>query len=70
MDTFQALNKLPGSGEFTPTGQLPYSWRKEKTIESSFADVKELHGLRTARITGPPGMRKQSFLSAAVQNIE
>ena len=53
----------------TPTGKLLYSWRKE-TIERSFADAKELHGMRTARFLGIAGMREQSFLTAAVQNMK
>lgn len=53
----------------SPTGKLLYSWRKE-TIERSFADAKELHGLRTARMLGLANMREQSFLTAAVQNMK
>ncbi len=53
----------------TPTGKLLYAWRKE-TVERSFADSKELHGLRTARFIGLAGMREQSFLSAAAQNMK
>lgn len=53
----------------TPTGKLLYSWRKE-TIERSFADAKELHGMRTARMRGLANMREQSFLTAAVQNMK
>ena len=52
----------------TPAGKLLYSWRKE-TIERSFADAKELHGMRTARMRGLANMREQAFLTAAVQNI-
>jgi len=53
----------------SPTGQLLYSWRKE-TIERSFADAKELHGLRYARRLGIANMYEQSFLTAAVQNMK
>lgn len=53
----------------TSAGQLLYRWRKE-TIERSFADAKQLHGLRTARGTGLASMREQSFLTAAAQNIK
>ena len=53
----------------TPAGKALYRWRKE-TIERSFADAKELHGLRTARMRGLSNMREQSFLTAAAQNIK
>jgi transposase len=53
----------------TPAGRLLYSWRKQ-TIERSFADAKQLHGLRTARGRGLASMREQSFLTAAAQNIK
>ncbi len=53
----------------TPTGRLLYAWRKE-TIERSFADAKELHGMRTAKRLGLQNMREQSFLTAAVQNMK
>ncbi|HWR22329.1 MAG TPA: transposase, partial [Feifaniaceae bacterium] len=41
-----------------------------ETIERSFADAKELHGLRYARMRGIRNMREQSFLTAAVQNMK
>ena len=44
-------------------------WRKE-TIERSFAEAKELHGLRYARMLGIRNMYEQSFLTAAVQNMK
>jgi len=56
---------------FTKTlnGQRIYSWRKE-TIERSFAEAKENHGLRFARMLGIQNMREQCFLTATVQNIK
>ena len=56
---------------FTKTlhGRRLYSWRKE-TIERSFAEAKENHGLRFARMLGLANMREQSFLTAAVQNMK
>ena len=56
---------------FTKTlnGQRIYSWRKE-TIERSFAEAKENHGLRFARMLGIQNMREQCFLTAAVKNIK
>ena len=56
---------------FTKTlnGKRLYNWRKE-TIERSFAEAKENHGLRYARMLGIQNMREQCFLTAAVQNIK
>ena len=53
----------------TPNGRRLYNWRKE-TIERSFAEAKENHGLRYARMLGIKNMREQCFLTAAVQNIK
>ena len=53
----------------TPIGKRLYSWRKE-TIERSFAEAKENHGLRFARMLGMANMREQCFLTAALQNIK
>ena len=49
----------------TNSGKRIYAWRKE-TIERSFAEAKELHGLRYARMLGIRSMYEQSFLTAAV----
>ncbi len=53
----------------TANGRRLYSWRKE-TIERSFAEAKENHGLRLARMLGLQNMREQCFLTAAAQNIK
>jgi len=53
----------------TEQGRKIYARRKE-LIERSFAEGKELHGLRTARMLGLRNMHEQSFLSAAVQNMK
>ena len=53
----------------SPRGRRLYQLRKE-TIEPSFAEAKENHGLRTARRLGHNNMREQSFLTAAVQNMK
>lgn len=50
----------------TPAGKRLYAWRKE-TIERSFAQAKELHGLHYARVLSIRNMYEQSFLTAAVQ---
>ena len=57
--------------QFTKThnGKRIYNWRKQ-TIERSFAEAKENHGLRYARMLGIQNMREQSFLTAAVQNMK
>lgn len=53
----------------TPAGKKLYAWRKQ-TIERSFADAKQLHGFRYARMLGIANMREQAFLTAAVQNMK
>ena len=53
----------------TTIGKRIYSWRKQ-TIERSFAEAKENHGLRFARMLGIKNMREQCFLTAAAQNIK
>ena len=53
----------------TARGKRLYAWRKE-TIERSFAEAKENHGLRYARMLGRKNMYEQSFLTAAVQNMK
>lgn len=64
-------DNLEGVDAFTkpPNGKRLYRWRKE-TIERSFAETKELRGLRYARMLGMDNMYEQSFLTAAVQNIK
>lgn len=53
----------------TPRGKRLYQRRKE-TIERSFAEAKENHGLRTARMLGLRNMHEQCFLTAAIQNMK
>jgi transposase len=53
----------------SPRGRRLYQLRKE-TIEPSFGEAKENHGLRTARRLGCANMSEQSFLTAAVQNMK
>lgn len=50
-------------------GSQVYARRKE-TIERSFADSKELHGLRYCRLRGLDGVREQCLLTAAAQNMK
>jgi hypothetical protein len=52
-----------------PKGKKIYSRRKE-TIERSFADSKQLHGLRYARYRGLKKVYDQCLLTAACQNMK
>ena len=57
--------------EYTHTdfGKAVYKRRKE-TIERSFADSKELHGLRYCRLRGLAKAAEQCLLTAAAQNMK
>lgn len=57
--------------EFTHTekGKAVYSRRKE-TVERSFADSKELFGLRYCRMRGLAKVSEQCLLTAAAQNMK
>lgn len=50
-------------------GKRIYKRRKE-TVERSFADAKQLHGHRYARMRGLSKVREQCLLAAAAQNIK
>ena len=50
-------------------GKALYSHRKE-TIERSFADAKQLHGHRYARMRGLKKVMEQCLLAAACQNMK
>ncbi len=53
----------------TNWGKEVYAHRKE-TVERSFADAKELHGQRYARMRGLDRVNEQCLLSAACQNMK
>ena len=53
----------------TPWGKNIYARRKE-TVERSFADAKQLHGHRYARMRGLEKVREQCLLAAASQNMK
>ena len=53
----------------TEKGKAIYDRRKE-TVERSFADSKNLHGLRYARFRGHEKVSEQRLLTAAVQNMK
>jgi hypothetical protein len=57
--------------KFTKTdrGKSIYKRRKE-TIERSFADSKQLHGLRYCHMRGMDNVREQCLLTATVQNMK
>jgi transposase len=57
------LNRLSKSGK------ILYKFRKEK-VERSFADSKELHGLRYCRLRGLQNASEQVLLTAACQNMK
>ncbi|UGB29801.1 MULTISPECIES: IS1182 family transposase [Bacillaceae] len=57
------LNRL------SPSGKELYKFRKEK-VERSFADSKELHGLRYCRLRGLRNASEQVLLTAACQNMK
>ena len=53
----------------TDWGNAIYKRRKE-TVERSFADAKQLHGHRYARMRGLRKVAEQCLLGAAAQNIK
>jgi transposase len=53
----------------TPPGKIIYRRRKE-TVERSFADAKQLHGHRYARMRGLSKVQEQCLLAAACQNMK
>lgn len=57
------------SHRYTKQGKKIYKRRKE-TVERSFADAKEMHGLRYARFRGIARVRAQCLLAAACQNMK
>jgi transposase len=53
----------------TDWGKRIYKRRKE-TVERSFADAKQLHGHRYARLRGLPNVTEQCLLAATAQNMK
>ncbi|OLS33696.1 transposase, partial [Bacillus sp. MRMR6] len=51
------------------SGKMLYKFRKEM-VERSFADSKELHGLRYCRLRGLRKASEQALLTAACQNMK
>jgi len=54
---------------FEERGKKIYERRKE-TVERSFADAKELHGHRYARLRGLEKVQEQCLMAACAQNIK
>lgn len=53
----------------TQSGKTLYKLRSQ-TVERSFADAKELHGFRYARLRRIKSVQEQAFLTAACQNMK
>ncbi|RXT05288.1 hypothetical protein EIZ39_18105 [Ammoniphilus sp. CFH 90114] len=51
----------------TISGKMLYK-KRSQTIERSFADAKELHGLRYCRLRGLRNVQEQALMTAACQN--
>ena len=58
------------SGKITRIFSEAIYKRRKETIERSFADSKELHGLRYCHMRGIDSVREQCLLTAAVQNMK
>jgi hypothetical protein len=66
---WQAARDRVDSHRLEPRGKRIYQRRKE-TVERSFADAKQLHGHRYARMRGLNNVREQCLLAATAQNIK
>ena len=63
-----SLEKITAN-RLSPWGKRIYERRKE-TVERSFADAKQLHGHRYARLRGLSKVREQCLMAATAQNIK
>ena len=66
---WQAARDRVDAHRLEPRGKKIYERRKE-TVERSFADAKQLHGHRYARMRGLVNVREQCLLAATAQNIK
>jgi hypothetical protein len=66
---WQEHKETVNSHRYTEEGKKIYKRRKE-TVERSFADSKQLHGHRYARLRGISKVFEQCLLCAAVQNMK
>jgi|SRR5579872_948514 len=66
---WQPMRERMDGHRLEEAGRRIYKRRKE-TVERSFADAKQLHGHRYARMRGLVNVREQCLLAAAAQNIK
>jgi transposase len=66
---WQAARDRVDGHRLEPQGKKIYKRRKE-TVERSFADAKQLHGHRYARMRGLTNVREQCLLAATAQNMK
>ncbi len=66
---WQDIKDKIDQNRLTPWRKAIYKRRKE-AVESSFADAKQLHGHRYARLRGLKKAKEQCLLAAAAQNIK
>lgn len=66
---WEAAKEAVAARRLTPWGKRVYA-RRQETVERSFADAKQLHGHRYARMRGWLRVSEQCLLAAAAQNIK
>lgn len=66
---WEGAKEVVNARRLTPKGKKIYARRKE-TVERSFADAKQLHGYRYARMRGLEKVKEQCLLTAACQNMK
>lgn len=66
---WQAARERMDRHRLEESGKQIYARRKE-TVERSFADAKQLHGHRYARMRGLHNVREQCLLAATAQNMK
>ena len=66
---WQAARDRVDNHRLEPEGKRIYERRKE-TVERSFADAKQLHGHRYARMRGLNNVTEQCLLAATAQNMK
>lgn len=66
---WEKAKELVDSRRLTDWGKRIYKRRKE-TVERSFADAKQLHGHRYARMRGLAKIMEQCLMAATAQNIK
>jgi len=66
---WEAAKEAVDARRLTEWGKRVYKRRKE-TVERSFADAKQLHGHRYARLRGLAKVMEQCLLAATAQNMK